>query len=190
MYVGLIMLNNVVEIAQIYMRLSIKKGATVLDATCGNGYDTVLLSDLTGISGKVLAFDVQQVAISRTEERLKKNNCCDNVRLICDSHEHLADYTDSISFAVFNLGYLPNSDKSVTTKACATLRAVKTAISILTPGGLIVICCYLGHPGGAEEYESLVAELNHYDCDRYNIVLLKHLIRHEDAPRIILIEKK
>jgi hypothetical protein len=51
MYVGLIMLNNVLKLSNIYETFDKKRGDSV-DATCGNGYDTVLLSDLTGKSGK------------------------------------------------------------------------------------------------------------------------------------------
>lgn len=184
------MLNNVVEIARQYMSLTIKEGDTVLDATCGNGYDTLFLSQLVGSSGSVYAFDIQKEAIERTKRLLSENECNRNVSLILDSHENIGRYVKSIQFAVFNLGYLPNSDKSIVTNAESTVNAVSAAIQLLNSAGLIVVCCYLGHTGGITEFESLLESLNKYDCDCYNIVVLKHLIRHDDAPRMILIEKK
>lgn len=51
----------------------ISEGDTVIDATAGNGYDTLFLSRAVGPSGKVLAFDVQEQALDATERLLRCN---------------------------------------------------------------------------------------------------------------------
>lgn len=66
----------------------IKPGDIVIDATCGNGNDTLMLARL---AKKVFAFDVQKKAIDNTKKLLEKNNV-KNVELINDSHENLEKY--------------------------------------------------------------------------------------------------
>lgn len=39
-------------------------GDTVIDATAGNGHDTVFLAQLVGRQGRVWAFDVQSSALA------------------------------------------------------------------------------------------------------------------------------
>lgn len=48
----------------------------------------------------------------------------------------------------FNLGYLPGGDKTLITEPHTTLKALNVAKDILTPGGLISLVVYVGHPGG------------------------------------------
>ena len=55
------------------IRTQIKPGDLCIDATMGNGHDTLFLSQLAGPSGFVLAFDIQQAALdSRTMEEACK----------------------------------------------------------------------------------------------------------------------
>ena len=50
----------------------IDNGDTVIDATCGAGQDTVTLANAAGEDGCVYAFDIQEEAVRRTEERLRE----------------------------------------------------------------------------------------------------------------------
>ena len=50
----------------------VKEGDLCIDATMGNGNDTLLLSCLCGEKGHVLAFDIQEIALANTRERLEK----------------------------------------------------------------------------------------------------------------------
>lgn len=137
----------------------IKKGDITVDATCGNGNDTLMLSKL---SKKVFSFDIQKQAINKTEKLLKKNNV-NNVTLINDTHEkidtYLKDYKGKISLVMYNLGYLPSGDKKITTNHKSTLNSVKKSFKILNKKGIILITCY-PHEEGKKESREILSYLN------------------------------
>ncbi|MBF7097631.1 class I SAM-dependent methyltransferase [Alkalibacter mobilis] len=141
---------RITSLAKKYAIENIKAGNIVMDATMGNGNDTLLLAQLTGSEGKVYSFDIQSKAIENTKELLSKNNAC--ALLINDSHENLDVYIEEqLDFCVFNLGYLPGGDKHITTKRQSTLEAVKKALDKLKVGGMMTVCIYPGHSEGYEE---------------------------------------
>ena len=57
-----------------FLREHVRPGDLCIDATMGNGQDTRLLCQLTGPLGKVLAFDIQPEALTRTERLLKESS--------------------------------------------------------------------------------------------------------------------
>ena len=59
-----------VEWAHELVRSRVHAGAWVVDATAGNGHDTLLLANLAGSAGRVFAFDVQTAALEATRARL------------------------------------------------------------------------------------------------------------------------
>ena len=135
-------------------------GDAVIDATAGNGHDTLFLARLTGTNGQVFAFDNQAQAIAATRARLEQAGEDKQVRLFCCGHEYLNQAIEpmsskKISAVMFNLGYLPGSDRSHTTDVNTTLRALEQALSLLAPGGIISIIAYTGHPEGQQETEQI-----------------------------------
>ena len=56
-------LERVLPFSKSLLEKIVSAGETVIDATAGNGYDTLFLAKLVGESGKVFSFDVQQEAI-------------------------------------------------------------------------------------------------------------------------------
>ncbi len=132
-----------------------------IDATCGNGHDCEFLLNL-GFE-KVIAFDVQQQALSQTQARLNDEQRA-RVQLVLDGHQNIASHTKQrVDCLMFNLGYLPHTDKSITTQKATTLTALEAAIELLSPQGLLSILCYPGHPAGAVETQAVqtwAAELN------------------------------
>ena len=125
-------------------------GDAVVDATAGNGHDTVFLARLAGPSGQVHAFDVQEEAIRATRERLEKEGLLTpSVRLHLASHDRLAELVRSpVKAIVFNLGYLPGGDKKTVTRTECTLAALEQAAALIAPNGLLSVMCYPGHEGG------------------------------------------
>ncbi|MEM7673639.1 MAG: class I SAM-dependent methyltransferase [Verrucomicrobiota bacterium] len=137
----------------------LQPGDFAVDATMGNGHDTLHLSKLIGPDGKVWAFDIQDAALERTRERLEQAHQV-NASLICANHSELEkhlprDALGVIKAVVFNLGYLPGQDKSITTEASSTLAAIQSAIRVLAQGGVLEILCYTGHSQGLEEWLAL-----------------------------------
>ena len=62
---------------------------------------------------------------------------------------------DGFAAVIFNLGYLPASDRSVCTSASTSVRAIRAAVGHLACGGILTVLAYTGHPGGAEETEAV-----------------------------------
>ena len=116
-------------------------GDTVVDATAGNGHDTVFLARLAGPSGQVHAFDVQEEAIRATRERLEKEGLLTSaVHLHLASHDRLAELvTGPVKAVGFNLGYLPGGDKKTITRTGCTLAALEQAAALIAPNGLLSV---------------------------------------------------
>ena len=127
-----------------------------LDATAGKGRDTLFLAQAVGPQGAVLALDVQEAALSAARARLESAGLADRVRLVLSGHQDLAVLLPEaaegvLDAAVFNLGFLPGSDRRVVTTPETTLTALRMLETRLRPGAVISIHCYTGHPGGADE---------------------------------------
>ncbi|MCT2535832.1 methyltransferase domain-containing protein [Aquibacillus koreensis] len=188
------MLKRVLSYAHELLQSSIQPGETVIDGTCGNGKDTIVLSKLVGDSGQVLAFDVQEQAIENTKQRLAEEKIS-NVKLIHDSHENAETYLPEevygfVGGAIFNLGYLPGSDKSVITKPTSTIQAVDTIVKYLKSGGLIILVVYYGHEGGEAEKNALLDHLRSFEQKNYNVLQYGFINQKNSPPFILAIEKK
>lgn len=159
---------DILETEKSFILKHIKEGDTVADFTMGNGHDTLFFSKLVGEEGRVFAFDIQQSALESTKKRLVENNAPENYTLICDSHHNAKKYIDcKIKAGMFNLGYLPGGDKSLTTKRETTLAAVNAAIDLLDSDAILLIAVYPGHKEGEIEGELINEMLQTLDRKRY-----------------------
>lgn len=149
-----------------HREIHIGEGDIVIDATAGNGNDTLFLARSVGPNGKVYAFDIQSEALDRTAARLAEVGI-GHVQLVHGDHAHLRDFVEPqhhgwIAAVMFNLGYLPRGDKSIITRSASTITAIQAAMDLLRDGGTITILAYPGHVGGAEELaavEQLLTEI-------------------------------
>ncbi|MCW3491194.1 class I SAM-dependent methyltransferase [Dethiobacter alkaliphilus] len=161
-------------------------GGVAVDATCGNGHDTLFLAQQVGSGGTVLAFDIQQQAVDATKERLAEAGLLDRVQLYTDSHANLDDYIQSgIDAMMFNLGYLPGSDHAVVTQPQTTVAALGVAVEKLNKNGIITLVVYTGHAGGQEEYQA-VRKFASTLPQRDYIVLEYQLINQINRPPLLL----
>lgn len=136
-----------IHTAHALWRAHLKPRDTAIDATCGNGHDALVLAPLVGT---LLCIDKQPEAIEATKKRLGP---LPHVSYQLGSHAELPAISPQL--IVYNLGYLPGGDKSITTKTESTLVSIRRALEILAPGGMISITCYPGHPEGARETEQV-----------------------------------
>lgn len=181
-------LDRILPFTKYLLEKAVEKGDDVIDATCGKGNDTVFLSHLVGHVGRVFAFDVQQEAIEATDKRLKEAGL-ENVELILARHEFVLQHVDrEISAAIFNLGYLPGGDQSVTTSGETTWQAVVDILSLLKVGGIIILVVYHGHEEGKVERNYLDKAIETLDAGATS-VLKYEFLNKTDAPYIIAIEK-
>lgn len=184
-------INKITEVNKIFLEKIIEKGDVVIDATMGNGYDTVYLGNLVGETGKVYAFDVQEEAIKSTRKKVERDDMTSRVELILDGHENLDKYVkENISCVVFNLGYLPRAKHTVITKPDTTLKAIKKSLDLLKPNGIISIAAYIGHEGGLEEKNHICEYLNNLDQNQYNVLHMEFTNQINNPPQLILVEKK
>lgn len=184
-------INKITEINKIFLEKIVNEGDVVIDATMGNGYDTIYLGSLVGENGKVYSFDVQEEAIISTNKKVEKENFKDRIELILDGHQNLDKYVkEEVSCVVFNLGYLPRAKHIIITKPHTTLEAIKKSLNILKPNGIISIAIYTGHEGGMDEKEYICEYLNKLDQNEYNVLHMEFTNQINNPPELILIEKK
>ncbi|MCT4544115.1 MAG: methyltransferase domain-containing protein [Vallitalea sp.] len=169
----------------------IYEGDVVIDATVGNGFDTVFLAEQVGENGEVYGFDIQDIAIEQTKIRLNQRKLMDRVTLIKDSHENINKYVkSSVKAAMFNLGYLPKGDKKIITKPESTIKSIEQIIDMLESNGLISIISYYGHEGGKEEKDVVELYLGELNNKKYDVITVKYENRKMNAPIIYLVRKK
>lgn len=169
---------------------ALRDGDTAVDATAGNGRDTLFLARLVGPQGRVYAFDVQEKALRRTAAALERENLRSRVVLIQAGHERMADYVENTAAVVmFNLGYLPGGGREITTRYETTVSALVQASSLLSHGGLISLVLYPGYPGGKTEREALVEFCDRLSPRCYTVYRLSSVNRRKAPPELILINK-
>ena len=185
---------KVTELAHRLVSCRLQAGEVAVDATAGNGHDTLLLAGIVGEGGEVFALDVQACALAATGRRLRENGLDEGVNLCQQGHEELAEVVPGchhgrVSVVMFNLGYLPGGDKSVITREQTTLSALQQALDILKVGGLCTIVCYPGHEGGAQESVAVSRFIEGLDGAAYRVERhdSEHRVNH--PPFLLAIEK-
>lgn len=187
--------NSLINLAHQLVKNRLKNGSIALDATIGNGHDTLWLAQLVAPDGIVYGFDIQATALKATHNRLQEAGLLNNIRLILASHANLAEHIapehqGRISVIMFNLGYLPGSDKSILTRSDSTLAALNSALELLAPLGLITILAYPGHSGGETETETVQNWCNQLNEQHFQSTLYLSQQAKTSAPRLFVIEKK
>lgn len=184
-------LKNVHTITDSIIVSQIEANSIIVDATAGNGNDTLKLARLIGTEGKIYAFDIQKSAIEKTRELLLNEGLYgNNVELIEDSHSNVDLHVkENIDFAIMNLGYLPGGDKSIFTKSESTISFIEQASEMLNPRGLILIVFYIGFIDGADEARAVTEYLTTLDQKRFNVTKIEFLNQKNLPPYIALIER-
>ncbi len=183
-------LQRVLQYAQLLLSQSINEGEIAVDATAGNGHDTLFLAQLVGESGHVYSFDIQQEAIDSTINRLEEHGLRDRTSAILDGHQNVANYvTKEVAGAVFNLGYLPGANHDVITKGETTIQAIDSLLQILKINGMIVLVIYHGHVGGKEERDAVIDFVSQLPQKYVHVLRYEFINQKNDPPFIIALEK-
>ncbi|WP_027409582.1 class I SAM-dependent methyltransferase [Anoxybacteroides tepidamans] len=188
-------LMRILPFARSLIDLAVKEGDIAVDATVGNGHDTLYLAERVGKKGHVFGFDIQSEAIENTAKRLQEHGMLEQVTLFQASHDKLiekisAHYHGRITGAIFNLGYLPGGDKQIVTKPESTIRAIEQLLHILAPEGIIVLVVYHGHPEGAIERDALLEYVQTLDQKQAHVLRYEFINQINHPPFIIAIEKR
>ncbi len=183
-------MGNAVLLAQNFVAEVTNEGCLAVDATSGNGNDTLFLAGRVGTSGKVYAFDIQPAALEVTATRLKEVDLQDRVVLIRAGHEAMdVHLTEPVDAFLFNLGYLPGGSHAVYTRPDTTVTALSTAVKLLKPGGRIAVVVYTGHSGALEESQAVQNMAGSLDPRVFGVLKVQFANRPEHAPYLILIER-
>lgn len=168
----------------------IRPGDRVVDATCGNGKDTLLLAELVGTDGHLFAFDIQKTAIERTASLLAEAGFSHCTSLFATGHEHIAERVSApLSMIIFNLGWLPGGDRTIITQPETTLAALDQSLSLLGPGGAVLITCYPGHCGGDDETSQVLSWAELLKPRDWHVWRMGQMNVSEVAPFCLLIQK-
>ena len=172
------------------IRKTVREGDTVIDATAGNGGDTLFLAQLVGESGKVYSFDIQKRAHDKTLEKLKAANLDSRVCQIHDGHQNIDGYIrEKVKAVMFNLGYLPGGDHSVGTRGETTSMAVGKAMDILEVNGIITIVVYYGGDSGFDEKDQIMEYIKGIDSRQFAVMKTEFVNQINCPPILICIEK-
>ena len=216
--------SRTTDMAHTLWRAVMRPGDTVVDATMGNGWDTValarILADLDASPagdaskpGRVVAFDVQEDALTSTRARVREALTPDQasrVDLVLKSHERMEEHvrvpgvnafddddvdsgmeTDAVGVVCFNLGYLPGptADKEVRTRRTTTVSAVASGVRVLRPGGVLTVVGYTGHEGGWEEVEAVMELVSSLDPREFTAT--NHsVVNRDNCPQLIAVHRK
>ncbi|MFC4737628.1 tRNA (mnm(5)s(2)U34)-methyltransferase [Bacillus daqingensis] len=182
-------MENVLQYAKTLAAEVLPEDGIAVDATTGNGHDTVFLARLAP-KGTVYSFDVQKQALDSCRNKLELEQL--QAELIHDGHEHAARYVreEGIHAVMFNLGYLPGGPKDVTTTAETTITAVSFFLEKLLPGGRIILVIYHGHQEGKAEKGELLPFLQSLPQHAYQVLQYGFINQANDPPFICAIEKR
>lgn len=176
-YVG-----DISEISHFIIKSYSREFNIAVDGTMGNGHDT----DFLAINfNRVYAFEIQEAPVD-----VYRNKNVENVTVIHDSHDKLQDYIDEkVDCIVYNLGFLPGGDKSVTTSTKGTIESVNQGLKLLKPGGIMCVSAYAGHEEGKLEYDALIEFTSKLKKNKFGVMHHEFLNRDKASPKLIVIEK-
>jgi len=178
------------------IRSALTRGDTAVDATVGNGHDTLFLAECVGPTGRVVGFDIQPSALTETTRRLREAGLDERVELLLRGHEEMtAWFAESASLArpkavMFNLGYQPGGNKSVITRPVTTVTALGAALDLLVPGGVISVVLYPGHEGGRAETEAVLSWARTVPSQLALVVCHQALNTRNAAPFLLAVAKR
>ncbi len=178
-------------IATVFLDAVLFDGALAIDGTVGNGYDTLYLAHRVGPRGHVLGFDVQKGALTGAGELLRFTGVFNRVRLVLDDHAHIGRYLaleQNVQAAMFNLGFLPRSNRQVITHPETTVKALDEVLIRLARSGRATVLSYRGHAGGPEEHRALVGYLRAL-TNSFEVREFTGARDAADTPRLFTIER-
>lgn len=188
-------LDGILPFARKLLEKAVHPGDIAVDATLGNGHDTLFLGELVGENGHVFGFDIQEAAVESTRNRLIENKMINRATLFQKGHEEVyhcipTPYHGKITGAIFNLGYLPGGDKSIVTHSSTTISAIQQLIEMLAREGIIVLVIYHGHPEGAIEKGELLHYVEQLDQKKVHVLQYQFINQENHPPFIVAIEKR
>ena len=170
----------------------LRPGDLAVDATAGNGHDTAFLARAVGTGGRVIALDIEPAAVTATRNRCATlGTPCEVIEADHAEMDRVLEQTGvragSVAAVVFNLGFLPGSDKQLVTRPDSTVAALAQAVEWLRPGGVVTIVCYTGHAGGPEDAAAVEAWASAQPQDRFAVARYQFLNQRHHPPHLVVV---
>ncbi|MGE5416351.1 MAG: class I SAM-dependent methyltransferase [Acidobacteriota bacterium] len=182
--------GNAVKMAQQVIEQLVDEYDIVVDATCGNGHDTLFLARLVP-NGRVLAFDKAEQAIASTTRQLALEGVQERVEMYHRDFRDIPQVVESpVKAIMFNMGYLPGGPRETVTSADESKAAVIGALPLLASGGAMTIVCYERHPGGQEEADAIRSFVSGLDQQIYEVLEMRFLNQINQPPVLIVVYKR
>lgn len=183
---------NALGVSHRFIKRYLPEGGFAIDATAGNGGDTLMLCETVGHTGRVLALDIQQQAIENTQKLLEEKGFAPISQVVRDSHTNLDRYAapESADCVVFNFGWLPGGDHNIFTQKESSLAAIEKGLTCLKPGGIMSLCIYYGRNNGYEERDAILEYVRKLDHRAYTVLVVDFANRINDPPIPVFIIKE
>ncbi|MBP2649343.1 MAG: rRNA methylase [Firmicutes bacterium] len=182
---------RIVDTAHYFLAEKLSQSHNLLDATAGNGHDTLFLAQNSPVDAVVWFFDIQQQSIDKTINVLAEADLAFKGRPVNACHTKVAEYIDEpLDIAMFNLGYLPGGSHILTTKATTSLTAIQAVLEMLAPGGLLSIVAYPGHSEGYIEQQQVCEYLRGLPSTKFTSASWKLINQENKPPVLYIVEKK
>ncbi len=179
-------LPRITEIAHCLVKPFLRPGDRTVDATVGNGLDTLFLADCVGPRGRVDGFEIQSAALAAARERVGDLT---QVVLHEKGHESMEEIVaPGIRAVMFNLGYYPSGDKSIITRPETTRIALSASLKLLGESGILSVVVYPGHDGGDTEASAVEAWFATLDPERHRSVRFGTVEKARRSPYLIAAE--
>ncbi|MFN5006766.1 MAG: tRNA (mnm(5)s(2)U34)-methyltransferase [Ignavibacteria bacterium] len=183
-----------VRLAHLLLKECIHNGDIVIDATAGNGHDTLFLSDCVGDAGTVIAIDIQAEAINATRQVMELHQRSNALYILGDHaamNDTLKEYEGNITGITFNLGYLPGAiNHTIITKSSSTISALNACLTLLHEQGCISVIAYRGHDHGLEEAHAVEQWMHALPSQEWHVISISAINQSSTSPVVYFARKK
>lgn len=179
-------INNPVKLSHYLIENRVKNNIRACDMTAGNGNDSKFILDKK--NPKILyAFDIQKLSQERCQKLIGQR---ENFKFILDDHKNIEKYIEEkIDLFIYNLGFLPRGNKSITTNYKSVIKSLESALSLLNKNGLILITFYPGHEAGKDEAFYVGIFLKNLDQKKFHLIKYDFYNQINTPPFLISIRK-
>ncbi len=183
-------ITGINELAHAFAASVTGPGDSAVDCTAGNGRDTIFLLGQTAPDGRVYSIDIQEKALEHTEKSLRARGIPPwRYQLVNRCHSELEQFIPgNISCFMFNLGYLPGGDHCITTRSDRVLQALRAAMKLLRPGGIITVVIY-PHEEGCRERRELKKFAENLEESLFRAIYLQNLNTTRPSPSLMVLQK-
>lgn len=179
-------INNPVKLSHYLIEHRVENNIRACDMTAGNGKDSKFILDNKN-PNILYAFDIQKLSQERCKKLIGQKK---NFKFILDDHKNIEKYIEEkIDLFIYNLGFLPKGDKSITTNYKSVIQSLKSCLDLLNEKGLILITFYPGHEEGKNEEKYVGEFLKNLDQKTFQVIKYNFYNQINNPPFLISIRK-